>query len=92
MRERGRSTSLERLLQRADAALARARSQRSRVEVYSPESDCFDSGRLLLLGQVRLALERDEFELHYQPKLDMRSKRVCGVEALLRWRHPSRAC
>jgi diguanylate cyclase (GGDEF)-like protein len=79
---------LERLLQHADAALARARSQRSRVEVYSAHHDSFNPARLRLLGQVRLALERDEFELRYQPKLDLRSKRVCGVEALLRWRHP----
>jgi diguanylate cyclase (GGDEF)-like protein len=79
---------LERLLQHADAALARARSQRSRVEVYSAHHDSFDPSRLRLLGQVHLALERDEFELHYQPKLDLQSKRVCGVEALLRWRHP----
>lgn len=79
---------LERLLQHADAALARARSQRSHVEVYSARHDSFDPARLLLLGQVHLALERDEFELHYQPKIDLRSKRVCGVEALLRWRHP----
>ncbi|HXP36680.1 MAG TPA: EAL domain-containing protein [Solirubrobacteraceae bacterium] len=79
---------LERLLQHADAALARARSQRSRVEVYSARRDSFDPAGLLLLGQVRLALERNEFELHYQPKLDLRSKRVSSVEALLRWRHP----
>jgi diguanylate cyclase (GGDEF)-like protein len=79
---------LERLLQHADAALARARSQRSRVEVYSARHDSFDPAGLMLLGQVRLALEHDEFELHYQPKLDLHSKRVCGVEALLRWRHP----
>jgi diguanylate cyclase (GGDEF)-like protein len=79
---------LERLLQHADAALARARSQRSGVEVYSARQDSFDPARLVLLGQVHLALERDEFELHYQPKIDLRSKRACGVEALLRWRHP----
>jgi diguanylate cyclase (GGDEF)-like protein len=76
------------LLQRADAALARAKSQRSRVELYSPEYDSFDATRLLLLGQVRLALERDEFVLHYQPKMDLTTKRISGVEALLRWQHP----
>jgi diguanylate cyclase (GGDEF)-like protein len=76
------------LLQRADAALARAKSQRSRVELYSPEYDSFDATRLLLLGQVRLGLERDEFVLHYQPKMDLTTKRISGVEALLRWQHP----
>jgi diguanylate cyclase (GGDEF)-like protein len=83
-----RDEDLDQLLQRADAALARAKRQHSRIEVYSAEHDSFDATRLLLLGQVRHALEHDEFELHYQPKLDLRSKRVCGVEALLRWRHP----
>jgi diguanylate cyclase (GGDEF)-like protein len=80
--------SLDDLLQHADAALARARTQRSRVEAYSTHFDSFDPGRLLLLGEVRSALERDEFELHYQPKVELSSGRVSGVEALLRWRHP----
>ncbi len=79
---------LDHLLQRADAALARAKSQRSRIEVYSPESDSFDAARLLLLGQIRPALEREEFVLHYQPKIDLATMRISGVEALLRWRHP----
>jgi diguanylate cyclase (GGDEF)-like protein len=81
---------LDHLLQRAGAALARATAQRSRVEVYSEEHDSFDATRLLLLGQVRTALRREEFELHYQPKLDLASGRVTGVEALVRWRHPER--
>jgi diguanylate cyclase (GGDEF)-like protein len=76
------------LLQHADAALARARAHGGRIEVFSPQRDRFDASRLVLLGQVRGALEREEFVLHYQPKVDMRSGRVTGVEALLRWRHP----
>jgi diguanylate cyclase (GGDEF)-like protein len=79
---------LETLLQRADLALARARSRYSRVEVYSPAYDRFDATRLKLLGQVRQGLERGEFVLHYQPKVDLRTKRITGVEALLRWQHP----
>ncbi|HEX3432599.1 MAG TPA: GGDEF domain-containing phosphodiesterase, partial [Solirubrobacteraceae bacterium] len=79
---------LDELLQHADAALARARATRSRVEAYSQSLDSFDPARLLLLGQVRQGLDRDEFELHYQPKIDLPSGRVTGVEALLRWRHP----
>jgi diguanylate cyclase (GGDEF)-like protein len=76
------------LLQHADAALARARAHGGRIEAFSPERDRFDASRLVLLGQVRGALDRDEFVLHYQPKVDMRSGRVTGVEALLRWCHP----
>jgi diguanylate cyclase (GGDEF)-like protein len=79
---------LDSLLQRADLALSRAKSHHSRVEVYSHEQDSFDPTRLRLLGQVRSALERDEFVLHYQPKIDLETRRITGVEALLRWRHP----
>jgi diguanylate cyclase (GGDEF)-like protein len=78
------------LLQRADAALAHARTLHSRVEVYSPECNRFDAERLALLGQVRGALERGELVLFYQPKIDLQSRRVTGVEALVRWRHPER--
>jgi diguanylate cyclase (GGDEF)-like protein len=84
----GEQDGLDELLQHADAALARARSRHSRVEVFSVELDRFDPERLRLLGQVRRALECGEFELHYQPKVELRGRRVCGVEALMRWRHP----
>ena len=76
------------LLRRADAALAHARAHSSRLEVYSPACDQFDATGLVLLGQVRVALERGEFIVYYQPKLDMQSRRVIGVEALVRWQHP----
>ncbi len=78
------------LLQRADVALDLARARRGRIEVYSPEHDRSSGERLALLAEVRPALERDEFELYYQPQLDLASGRVSGVEALLRWRHPTR--
>ena len=78
------------LLQRADLALERAMSHRSRVELYSADYEDFDTTKLTLLGQVRGALERKEFVLHYQPKADLESGRVTGVEALLRWHHPER--
>ncbi len=78
------------LLQHADTALARARSRSSRVHVHSPACDYFDANRLILLGQVRGALERSEFVLYYQPKVDLQRKRVTGVEALVRWEHPER--
>jgi diguanylate cyclase (GGDEF)-like protein len=84
------ATDAETLVRRADMALAHTRSYRSVVEVYSAEHDHFDTARLKLLGQVRPALERKEFVLFYQPKIDLRSGRVTSVEALLRWHHPQR--
>jgi diguanylate cyclase (GGDEF)-like protein len=80
--------SLHGLLQHADVALDRAKSNRSRIEVYSPEHDHFNTARLALLGQVRPALEAGEFVLHYQPKVDLRTGRTTSVEALVRWLHP----
>ena len=41
-----------------------------------------------LVNELRMALTRDEFELHYQPMVDAKTLRLCGMEALLRWRHP----
>jgi diguanylate cyclase (GGDEF)-like protein len=75
------------LLQRSDAALAHARSRHSGVEVYSPECDHFDATRLKLLTEVSGALERGEFILQYQPKIELQSGRITGVEALVRWHH-----
>ena len=82
-----RRRDLNTLLRRADVALARAKSHRSGVELYSSEYDSFDAARLRLLGEVRPALKRGEFVLHYQPKMDLETRRVVGVEALLRWNH-----
>jgi diguanylate cyclase (GGDEF)-like protein len=76
------------LLQRADAALSHARARCTGVEVYSAECDHFDAARLALLGQVRGALARGEFVLHYQPQVDLRTGSITGVEALVRWHHP----
>jgi diguanylate cyclase (GGDEF)-like protein len=76
------------LLRHADAALAHAKAHGSGVEVYSAQCDHFDARGLALLGEVRGALERGEFVLHYQPKIGMRSRRITGVEALVRWNHP----
>jgi diguanylate cyclase (GGDEF)-like protein len=86
----GAAGSAQELIQHAEAALGRARVTGSSVEEYSPERDHFDPERLSLLGQVRAALESGEFIVHYQPKLDLRTRRVRGVEALVRWQHPEK--
>ncbi len=86
MGEHADTTSV--LLQRADAALAYARSHHSGIEVYSAAYDRFDAARLILLSEVRGALGRGEFVLQYQPQIDLQSGRTTGVEALVRWEHP----
>jgi diguanylate cyclase (GGDEF)-like protein len=76
------------LMQRADLALSHARAHGSRIEVYSSHMERSDASRLKLLGQVRGALAAGQFTLHYQPKVDLQSRRIAGVEALVRWQHP----
>ncbi len=76
------------LLNRADVAMYRAKRSDQGYEFYD-HGDKDDSARQLQVsGQLRHALERNEFELYYQPRLDMRTMQVCGAEALLRWHHP----
>jgi diguanylate cyclase (GGDEF)-like protein len=57
---------------------------------YSQELNGRSSNRLTLERELHHALERNELVLHYQPKLDMASGRICGAEALVRWQHPQR--
>ncbi len=59
------------------------------IGVYSMEFDQQNQRRLALIGEARQALNTDQFQLYYQPKLDLQSRRVVGVEALARWRHPA---
>jgi diguanylate cyclase (GGDEF)-like protein/PAS domain S-box-containing protein len=82
--------SAELLLRRADTAGRAAPESGSGGVVYAPERDPYDPARLALLGELRQALEADRLQLHYQPKIDIRSHRMTGTEALLRWKHPRR--
>jgi diguanylate cyclase len=76
------------LLRRADVAMYQAKEERVGVAVYDPSRDRHSRRRLRLLGEFRQAIEDEQFVLHYQPKVDLASSRVCGVEALVRWDHP----
>jgi diguanylate cyclase len=77
------------LLQHADVAMYIAKQTHAGFVVYDPAVDQHSPRRLALLGGLRRALERDELVLHYQPKADLHSGRVLGVEALVRWQHPA---
>ena len=77
------------LIQRADVAMYQAKQSSSGFMFYTPESDTYSLRRLILVGDLHHAIERNELMLHYQPKVDLVGQRVIGVEALLRWHHPT---
>ena len=79
---------VEELLSHADVAMYRAKRSDGHYSFYVPDGQAGDARQLRFSGQLRHALDRNEFELHYQPKVGMQDKQVCGVEALLRWQHP----
>jgi diguanylate cyclase (GGDEF)-like protein/PAS domain S-box-containing protein len=77
------------LLKNADAAMYRAKANgRNQYQFYAPEMNARGQELLALETDLRHALDRNEFRLYYQPQLDLRSGRIAGLEALLRWEHP----
>lgn len=78
------------LLRRADVAMYAAKRAGTGAAVYSPDQDQNSPDRVALVGALRRAIEQDELALHFQPKLDLRSGRVVGAEALVRWQHAQR--
>jgi EAL domain-containing protein (putative c-di-GMP-specific phosphodiesterase class I) len=78
------------LLQRADIAMYEAKAKQCGHVVYHASDDDDLTLRLLLVQELRTAIESDELVLHYQPKVELRSRQLAGVEALVRWNHPVR--
>lgn len=78
------------LLQHADVAMYQAKRGAGGCAVYDAEHDRSSLARLELEKELREAIDNDGLELHYQPKIDLRTGRMVGVEALLRWTHPQR--
>jgi diguanylate cyclase (GGDEF)-like protein/PAS domain S-box-containing protein len=77
------------LLRHADHAMYGAKqSGRNGYLFFDPEQRRRTEQRVMAIGRIQEALDQQEFVLHYQPKVDMRSGRVLGFEALLRWEHP----
>ncbi|MEY4863957.1 MAG: hypothetical protein RLZ51_2052 [Pseudomonadota bacterium] len=78
------------LLRHADSAMYRAKRKRSGMEVFSGELNEVRRSYLSMLGELRRALEGEQLFLQYQPKLDVSSGMIVGLEGLVRWRHPTR--
>ena len=79
----------ETLLKNADTAMYRAKDKgRGIHQFYAAQMNAQGTERLMLEGGLRHAIERGELQLHYQPKMDLRTRRIAGVEALMRWNHP----
>ncbi|MHB8454538.1 MAG: EAL domain-containing protein [Acidiferrobacterales bacterium] len=78
---------LDSLMSRADVAMYSAKHGDVGFAFYDAVNDAHSAQRLQLSVELRSAIEQDEFVLYYQPKIDLRTGRVDGVEALVRWRH-----
>ncbi len=76
------------LMKKADTAMSRAKINATGSQFYESGMERSSSRRLMLEADLRRALEREEFVLHYQPQIDLRSRRCVGMEALIRWQHP----
>ncbi len=79
------------LLRHADAAMYHGKNAgRQQHSFYEPRMDGFARERLEIESGLRRAISNGEFELHYQPRVDVTTGRIVGTEALMRWRHPDR--
>jgi diguanylate cyclase (GGDEF)-like protein len=83
-------SDVDTLLQRADFAMYLAKDARAGTALYDPEQDASDADRLALAAELRRAIEDEQLVLFFQPKADLRTGAVVGVEALVRWEHPER--
>ena len=81
----------ETLIKNADLAMYHAKdSGRNNVQFFTPDMNLRSVERQTVESGLRQALERGEFELHYQPKVNLANNRTIGAEALIRWNHPQR--
>lgn len=81
-------TDADILLQHADVAMYHARETGASYSLYDPTHDPHNPRRLALMAELRQAIESDQLQLHYQPKIALTTGAMIGAEALLRWQHP----
>lgn len=78
------------LLQRADTAIFEAKKSAQHYALYNAQLDPYKPERLSMMGELRSGLDRGEFRLYYQPKIDIATEKITAAEALIRWIHPVR--
>jgi diguanylate cyclase (GGDEF)-like protein len=78
------------LLQRADTAIYEAKKSAQHYALYNAQLDPYKPERLSMMGELRSGLDRGEFRLYYQPKIDIATEKITAAEALIRWIHPVR--
>jgi diguanylate cyclase (GGDEF)-like protein/PAS domain S-box-containing protein len=88
LNESGQTQPAE-LMRDADAAMYKAKEDGG-LQIFEPSMRTWATSRLELENGLRQALEREEFEVYYQPQVDLRTGRTVGFEALVRWHHPER--
>ncbi len=87
----GHALDADTLIKNADMAMYRAKEEgRNNYQFFKPEMNFRVDLLFSMENDLRLALERNEFSLHYQPQLDLATGKLCGVEALVRWQHPQK--
>lgn len=78
------------LIRRADVAMYGAKHRRIGCNIYDPEDDQHNPGRLTMMTELRQAIEQNQLSLKYQPKINIKTNQCVGVEALVRWDHPEK--
>jgi diguanylate cyclase (GGDEF)-like protein/PAS domain S-box-containing protein len=81
--------SIDDLLRRADLAMYEAKRSGDAFALFATEQEETPARRLALLSDLRHCVERNELTLHYQPKINLKTRKAVGLEALVRWNHPS---